>query len=218
MKSLYDYDEILSVLKESYDNGASPSVTLIANTLKTPYNILVSTIISLRTKDQVTLEASKQLFAKANNIQQLLDLSEEEISQLIYPAGFYKTKAKNIKAYAKRVLEAYNGSIPKDMDELIPLPGIGRKSANVIMLEAFNMPLGIAVDTHAKRISNRLGLSTNTDPTKIEQDLLKIIPKEYYKDVNHLFIWHGRNICSARNPNCDKCPISKFCKFFNEKT
>ena len=91
------------------------------------------------------------------------------------------------------------------------IPGVGRKSANVIMLEAFNNPVGIAVDTHVKRIATRLGLTANTDPSKIEQDLIKIIPPKYFKDVNHIFIWHGRNICLARNPKCDICPLAKYC-------
>ena len=111
------------------------------------------------------------------------------------------------------LLEQFNGSVPQNMDDLMKLPGIGRKSANVIMLEAFNKPQGIAVDTHAKRISNRLGLSNNSDPLKIEQDLLKIIPYEYLKDVNHLFMWLGRDCCKAPNPNCENCSIKKYCNF-----
>ena len=99
------------------------------------------------------------------------------------------------------------------MEDLIKLPGVGRKSSNVIMLEAFNMPQGIAVDTHCKRIANRLGFSSETDPYKIEMDLLKVIPYEYYKDVNHLFIWHGRNLCSSQKPKCDKCSLKKYCNF-----
>lgn len=98
---------------------------------------------------------------------------------------------------------------------MVTLAGIGRKSANVIMLEAFDTPVGIAVDTHVKRISNRIGLSSNTDPSKIEKDLLDIISSYYYKDVNHLFIWHGRNICTARNPKCNECPIANYCNFYN---
>ena len=137
------------------------------------------------------------------------------LEELIHPCGFYKTKAKNIKGYSKRILDEYNGNLPENMEDLITLPGIGRKSANVIMLEAFNNPQGIAVDTHAKRISNRLGISFESDALKIEQDLLKIIPKEYYKDVNHLLVWHGRNICNARNPKCNECPVSKYCNYFN---
>ena len=101
------------------------------------------------------------------------------------------------------------------MEELILLPGVGRKSANVIMLEAFNNAQGIAVDTHCRRISNKIGLSKESSPDKIEQDLLKVFPKEYLKDVNHLLIWHGRNICTARNPKCEKCPINYFCNNYN---
>ena len=123
----------------------------------------------------------------------------------------FKTKAKNIKAYSEKVLKEYNGTLPQNIDKLMELPGIGRKSANVIMLEAFNNPVGIAVDTHVKRIATRLGLTANTDPSKIEQDLIKIIPPKYFKDVNHIFIWHGRNICLARNPKCDICPLAKYC-------
>ena len=112
----------------------------------------------------------------------------------------------------KIIEEKYNGKVPQTMEELIKLPGVGRKTANVVMLEAFNKPQGIAVDTHCKRIANRIGFSNEKEPEKIEQDLLKLIPKEYYKDVNHIFIWHGRNTCVARKPKCDVCTISHLCK------
>ena len=136
----------------------------------------------------------------------------EDLERIIHPCGFYKTKSKNIKAMAKMIIEKYNGIVPEDMEDLMSLPGVGRKCANVIMLEAFNKPQGIAVDTHAKRISMRLKLSKNSVPEKIEQDLLKLLPKEYYKDVNHLLVWHGRKTCTARNPKCNECPINKYCK------
>lgn len=106
-----------------------------------------------------------------------------------------------------------NGIVPNDMELLQSLPGVGRKSANVIMLEAFQNPVGIAVDTHAKRISNKVGFSKEEDPVKIEQDLLKVVPKKYYFDVNHLLVWHGRHICVARRPDCQKCPIRSYCDF-----
>ena len=115
------------------------------------------------------------------------------------------------------VVEKYNGELPQSMVELVKLPGIGRKSANVIMLEAFNNPQGIAVDTHAKRIANRVGFSKEKEPSKIEEDLIKLIPKEYFKDVNHLLVWHGRKTCDARNPKCENCSIKEHCKFFNSK-
>ena len=118
-------------------------------------------------------------------------------------------------------MQDFDGIVPNNINDLTSLPGVGRKSANVVMLEAFDTPVGIAVDTHAKRISNKIGLSNSEDPLKIEQDLLKIIDKKYYYDVNHLFMWHGRNICTARNPKCSECTISKYCDSFklnNSKT
>ena len=151
------------------------------------------------------------IFKNYNTPQDFINMSLSQLEDLIHPCGFYKTKAKNIKAYSEKLLKEYNGTLPQDIDKLMKLPGIGRKSANVIMLEAFNSPVGIAVDTHVKRIATRLGLTANTDPSKIEQDLIKIIPPKYFKDVNHIFIWHGRNICLARNPKCDICPLAKYC-------
>lgn len=136
-----------------------------------------------------------------------------KLEKIIYPCGFYKNKAKNIKAMAKQIIEKYNGEVPRNMEELLKLPGVGRKSANVIMLEAFNNPQGIAIDTHAKRIANRIGLSKEKESEKIEQDILKLIPKEYYKDVNHLLVWHGRQTCDSRKPKCKDCPVRKYCIF-----
>lgn len=136
-----------------------------------------------------------------------------KLEKIIYPCGFYKNKAKNIKAMAKQIIEKYNGEVPRNMEELLKLPGVGRKSANVIMLEVFNNPQGIAIDTHAKRIANRIGLSKEKEPEKIEQDILKLIPKEYYKDVNHLLVWHGRQTCDSRKPKCKDCPVRKYCIF-----
>ena len=139
------------------------------------------------------------------------------LENLIHPCGFYKNKAKNIKETSKILVEKYNSKVPETMEELMSLPGVGRKTANVVMLEAFNKPQGIAVDTHCKRIANKIGLSNKKEPEKIEQDLLKIIPYEYYKDMNHILIWHGRNICTARSPKCASCPINTYCKDYNLK-
>jgi len=172
-------------------------------------------MLSAQCTDERVNKTTPSIFEKYNTPEDFINMDIETLEELILPCGFYKTKAKNIRGYAKRILEVYNGNLPKSIEDLTTLPGIGRKSANVIMLEAFNNPQGIAVDTHAKRISNRLGLSYESDPLKIEQDLLKIIPKEYYKDVNHLLVWHGRNICNARNPKCNKCPVSMYCDYFN---
>jgi len=173
-------------------------------------------MLSAQCTDERVNKTTPSIFEKYNTPEDFINMDIETLEELIHPCGFYKTKAKNIKSYAQKILEVYNGNLPESMEDLTSLPGIGRKSANVIMLEAFNNPQGIAVDTHAKRISNRLGLSCESDPLKIEQDLLKLIPKEYYKDVNHLLVWHGRNICNARNPKCTECPVKKYCEFYNK--
>ena len=156
------------------------------------------------------------LFERCKTIQDFADIDLAELESIIHPCGFYKNKAKNIKLCAKQVLENFGGEVPQTMDELLTLAGVGRKSANVILLEAFGIANGIAVDTHAKRISNRLGLSKESDPEKIEQDLLKIFPKEYLKDINHLFVWHGRKTCDSRKPRCEDCTLKDFCKYYKK--
>ncbi len=200
--------EIIELLKSTY-----PDATCSLD-FNSPFELGIAVMLSAQCTDERVNKTTPSIFEKYSTPQDFINMDLETLEALIHPCGFYKTKAKNIKAYSKKIMEEYNGDLPKNMDELITLPGIGRKSANVIMLEAFNNPIGIAVDTHARRISNRLGLSKNSDPSKIEQDLLKIIPNKYYKDVNHLFVWHGRNICSARNPKCSKCPVSKYCNYY----
>lgn len=187
----------------------------------TPFELVVAVMLSAQCTDERVNKTTPELFKKYGTPESICAMDINELEKIIHPCGFYKNKAKNIKAMAKEVLEKYNGKIPESMSELIKLPGVGRKSANVIMLEAFNNPQGIAIDTHAKRIANRVGLSKETVPEKIEQDILKIIPKKYYKDVNHILVWHGRNICDARKPKCLECPISKYCKYYKsnkEKT
>lgn len=201
--------KIIELLKSAY-----PDATCSLN-FSSPFELGIAVMLSAQCTDERVNKTTPAIFEKYNTPQDFINMDIETLEALIHPCGFYKTKAKNIKAYSKRILDVYNGKLPENMADLITLPGIGRKSANVIMLEAFNNPQGIAVDTHAKRISNRLGLSSESDPLKIEQDLLKAIPKEYYKDVNHLLVWHGRNICNARKPKCKDCPVSNFCKFSN---
>ena len=141
----------------------------------------------------------------------------KDLEKIIHPCGFYKNKAKNMKACSQKLIQEFNGIVPETMEELQSLPGVGRKSANVVMLEAFHNPQGIAVDTHAKRISNRIGFSKETEPEKIEKDLLKVFSKEYYYDVNHLFVWHGRKTCDARKPNCSNCDVREYCNTYKKK-
>lgn len=180
----------------------------------TPFELVVAVMLSAQCTDERVNKTTPYLLKKCKSIEDFANIDITELEKIIRPCGFYRNKAKNIKLCAKQVLEKFNGVVPKTMDELTSLAGVGRKSANVVMLEAFGIAQGIAVDTHAKRIANLTGLSNETDPTKIEQDLLKIFPKECLKDINHLFMWHGRNTCIARHPKCDICPINNFCAYY----
>lgn len=180
----------------------------------TPFELVVAVMLSAQCTDERVNKTTPILFEKCKSIQDFADIDITELEKLIHPCGFYRNKAKNIKLCAKQVLENFNGIVPQTMDELLSLAGVGRKSANVVLLEAFGIANGIAVDTHAKRISNRIGLSDETEPEKIEQDLLKVFSKEDLKDINHLFMWHGRNTCISRKPLCENCTIKDYCKYY----
>ena len=206
-----DVIELVETLKKTY-----PDATCSLN-FKTPFQLVIAVMLSAQCTDERVNLTTPTLFKKYPTIEDFANCNVTELEEIIHPCGFYKNKAKNARACANKILNDFNGIVPNTMEELITLPGIGRKSANVILLEVFGIATGIAVDTHAKRISNRLGLSKEKEPAKIEQDLLKIIPREYLKDINHLFVWHGRNTCMARNPNCENCTIKKFCKKYKSE-
>ena len=202
--------KILKMLKEIY-----PDAKCSLN-FNSPFELLVAVVHSAQCTDERVNKTTPSIFKKYNTPISFSKIDIHTLEELIHPCGFYHTKAKNLKACAQKIVDDFNGEVPQTMEELISLPGVGRKSANVIMLNAFNKPTGIAIDTHAKRICNRIGLSTQTEPIKIEQDLLKILKKEYIKDANHLFVYHGRNLCSARNPKCDKCPLNDLCSYYKK--
>lgn len=203
-----DIINFINILKQTY-----PDATCSLD-FKNPFQITVAVMLSAQCTDERVNKTTPALFERCKTIEDFANIDIKELEEIIHPCGFYKNKAKNIKECAKMVLTKFNGEVPHTMDELLTLPGIGRKSANVILLEAFGIAKGIAVDTHAKRVSNRMGLSSETDPEKIEQDLLKIFPKEYLKDINHLFVWHGRKTCDSRKPLCDTCTVKQFCKYY----
>ena len=208
-KKIHDF---MNILKDTYpDAKCSLDFT-------TPFELLIAVILSAQCTDERVNKTTPIIFSTYSTPEDFANIDLNELENLIHPCGFYKNKAKNIKACSKILVEKYNSEVPNTMEDLISLPGVGRKTANVVLLNAFGIAEGIAVDTHAKRISNRIGLSSETDPQKIEQDLIKIFPKEYLKDINHLFVYHGRNFCTARNPKCDICTLNKFCKNFKEKT
>ena len=202
--------KFINILKQTY-----PDATCSLD-FKTPFQLVVAVMLSAQCTDERVNKTTPALFERCKTIEDFVNIDTNELEDIIHPCGFYKNKAKNIKLCAKQVIENFNGIVPHTMNELLTLAGVGRKSANVILLEAFGIANGIAVDTHAKRISNRIGFSSETDPEKIEQDLLKIFPKDSLKDINHLLVWHGRNICDARKPKCDICPVKDYCKYAQE--
>lgn len=203
-----DVKNFVQIMKDTY-----PDATCSLD-FQTPFQMVVAVMLSAQCTDERVNKTTPALFERCKTIQDFADIDLKELEQIIHPCGFYKNKAKNIKLCAKQVLENFDGEVPQTMDELLTLPGVGRKSANVILLEAFEIANGIAIDTHAKRVSNRIGLSSQSDPEKIEQDLLKIFPKEYLKDINHLFVWHGRKTCASRKPRCEECTVKNFCKYY----
>lgn len=206
-----DIIDLVNLLKASY-----PDATCSLD-FSTPFELVVAVMLSAQCTDERVNKTTPKLFAKCKTIEDFANIDIKELENIIHPCGFYKNKAKNIKLCAKQVIENFNGIVPKTMEELTSLAGVGRKSANVILLEVFGIANGIAVDTHAKRISNLVGLSNEKTPEKIEQDLINIFPKEYLKDINHLFVWHGRNTCIARHPKCEQCSINKYCKHYKSQ-
>lgn len=207
-----DAKKIVEILKEYYpDAKCSLDFT-------TPFEMVVATILSAQCTDERVNKTTPSIFPYYSTPEDFANLDINILENLIHPCGFYKNKARNIKACARKLIDVFNGEVPETAEELMSLPGVGRKTANVVMLEAFGIAEGIAVDTHAKRISNLVGLSKENIPEKIEKDLLTIFPKEYLKDINHLLVWHGRNTCIARKPLCKKCPINKYCEFYNKAT
>ena len=206
-----DIIDFYKILRSTY-----PDATCSLN-FKTPFQMVVAVILSAQCTDERVNKTTPKLFEKCKTIKDFANININELENIIHPCGFYKNKAKNIKLCAKQVLENFNGEVPNNMNDLLTLAGVGRKSANVILLEVFGIANGIAVDTHAKRISNRIGFSSNKEPEKIEQDLLKIFPKEYLKDINHLFVWHGRETCDSRKPKCQICTVRQYCKFYKSK-
>ena len=202
--------KLINIMKKTYPDAKC------SLDFQTPFELVVAVMLSAQCTDERVNLTTPTLFNKCKTIKDFADIDIKELEEIIHPCGFYRNKAMNIKKCAKQVLEDFGGEVPKDMDSLLTLAGVGRKSANVILLEVFGIANGIAVDTHCKRISNRIGLSNETNPSKIEQDLLKQIDNKYLKDVNHLFIWHGRYTCTARNPKCNECTIKNFCKFYKD--
>ncbi len=181
-----------------------------------PFRVLVATIISQRTKDEVTYTVAEKLFEKYPTPEKLMNADEKDIAALIYPAGFYQQKAKKIKEVARIIHEKYHDRVPDSLDELLTLPGVGRKTANIVLSRCYGKD-AIAVDTHVHRISNRLGWINTKTPEETEKALMKILPRKYWRDINELLVMFGRTICRPISPKCDICPVKKYCKYYKEK-
>jgi len=208
-----DWDKIFSALERWRDDIGStdPSVTTVAeNYRRDPWAVLVSTILSLRTKDEVTLEASGRLLEKAGSPEKLHVIKEEKIAKLIYPVGFYRNKAASLKKIAAILIEQYGGKVPASMDELLALPGVGRKTANLVLTEAFDLD-GLCVDIHVHRISNRCGWLRSKNPDETEMILREILPVKYRKRINYLLVLYGQKLCRPVSPFCSCCVIEKQC-------
>jgi endonuclease III len=177
-----------------------------------PFQLLVSTMLSAQCTDKQVNQVTKVLFQRLKTPQDFARASNETIEALIRPTGYFRNKAKNIKNCSKQLLEKYNGRVPQTLDQLVDLPGVGRKTANVVLGCAFNIP-GMVVDTHVARISKRLGFSGSDNPVKIEYDLMEIIPKGNWNDFSLQLIYFGRAICTARKPKCPTCPLDDLCEF-----
>jgi len=188
----------------------TPAVTKVAQRERDPFRVLVSCLISLRTKDEVTNLASKRLFERAASPSALLKLSKREIEKLIFPAGFYRTKARTLRELAKKLIDEHGGHVPDSLEELLKLKGVGRKTANLVVTMAFGKP-GICVDTHVHRISNRLGWVKTQTPEQTEMALRETLPKRYWIDINDQLVTFGQNLCQPVSPWCSKCPLEKSC-------
>lgn len=204
--------KIIEILRKEYKEKP-----VVSGLYKEPFFVLISCILSLRTRDSVTEKASERLFSKVKNCKDILKLSISEIEDLIYPVGFYKTKAKKIKEIARVLTENHNGKVPDSFDELLKLNGVGRKTANIVMTYGHFKMGYLPIDTHCHRIPNRLGWINTKNPEQTEEELKKILPKEYWYDFNELFVKHGQRVCVAISPFCSGCKIREYCKRINVK-
>ncbi|PIE70876.1 MAG: endonuclease III [Deltaproteobacteria bacterium] len=197
-------------LTAAYAGWDAPVITLIAMSGGSPFEVLISTLLSLRTKDEVTAVASQRLFDLARTPEAMLELGEEAIRNAIYPVGFYPTKAKRIIAVCRILIDTYDGAVPNTLEALLELPGVGRKTANLVLVEGYQIP-AICVDTHVHRISNRIGYVKTTTPEKTEMALRKKLPKAYWVTYNETLVAFGQVICRPISPHCSRCPVSELC-------
>lgn len=209
--SEFSFHKLIGILRRLFLNDV-PAVTRISQQEnRDPFLVLIGTLLSLRTKDDVTEKALSALTAKARTPQQLMRIPEKQLQKLIYPVGFYRTKSRVLLGVSRTLLEKYNGIVPDSMDELLSIKGVGRKTANLVLNEAFGKP-GICVDTHVHRISNRMGIVCTRNPHETERALEKVLPVQYWIIYNTLLVTFGQKICKPVSPLCSTCPLSHMCR------
>ncbi|MBI5740702.1 MAG: endonuclease III [Nitrospirae bacterium] len=205
MKIQEKVSEVLERLKGEYSDVGTEL------TFRTPFELLAATILSAQTTDAHVNKVTKELFSKYKSVRHYAEAPLEELQKDISSVNFYRNKAKNIQGSAKMILEKFNSEVPRTMEELVELPGVARKTANIILFNAFGINEGVAVDTHVKRVAYRLGLTKNEDPVKIEKDLVSITPQDEWGTLSHLLIFHGRRICQAKKPKHRECVLYEIC-------
>lgn len=202
--------EVLNLLQSEYkDMGC-------ALNFNSPFELLIATMLSAQTTDVTVNKATEVLFKKYNTPFDFANLTQEELESYIRTCGFYKNKAKNIIETSKKIITEFDGKVPDSLEQLVSLPGVGRKTANVVLSNAFGKD-AIAVDTHVFRVSNRIGLANAKNVKETERQLMNNIPKEYWSRAHHWLVWHGRKVCNARKPKCEICKLSHLCDFVNGK-
>ena len=212
-----NFDKIMKILEKEYEKLDSPVVTLIAETHKNPFMVLISTLISLRTRDEVTIEVCRDLFEILKEPIDYKKLTIEELENIIKKCGFYRNKARTIYDICKTLVEEYDSIVPNDIDELLKFKGVGRKTANLVLSEGYNLP-GMCVDVHVHRISNRLGVLKSKTPDETELILRKILPIDYWNNYNTYLVAYGQKICRPISPHCSNCKLKDICKRVGVKT
>ncbi|MEM3440247.1 MAG: endonuclease III [Candidatus Bathyarchaeia archaeon] len=198
-------EELLSILEREYPNAR------IALNYSNPLELLIATMLSAQCTDERVNKVTKELFKKYRTAEDYANADLSELEAMIRPTGFYRAKARNLKKAARILVERFGSKVPKEMDALLELPGVARKTANIVLANAYGVVEGIAVDTHVRRLSRRLGLTKEEDQDAIERDLMAIVPKEYWNRITYLLMEHGRRVCKARKPACNACAVSKLC-------
>lgn len=210
-------DQVIRHLRKQMKGLPDPSVTLVGKRWRNPFLVLISCILSLRTKDATTLPASERLFRLADTPQEMLKLNVQQIEKTIYPVGFYRTKARTILNICRDLIERFDGCVPHDLEALMTMKGVGRKTANLVLTEGFRIP-AICVDTHVHRISNRFGYVQTKTPHETEMALRKKLPKRCWAGYNVLLVTWGQNICKPISPWCSKCGVRRYCRRVGVKT